>query len=582
MTQPDDIKAKPFDLRKRAEESVRRRSTVQKDVTTLSLEEIKQVLHNLSVHQIELEMQNEEMREAQYLLSESRDRLSDLYDHAPVGYFTIGTDGVILEVNLTGSALLEADSSSLIGKRFQSLLVEEYAEAFHLHERAAFKAGTKQRCEIKLRKPDGGIFDAQLESLAIEDRDGRVTRCRTIVSDITERKQAEDALRESQQMMQLVLDTIPVRVFWKDLESNYLGCNRAFALDAGLQSPEKIIGRNDFEMGWAEQAELYRSDDRLVMETGRPKLGYEEPQTTPDGCRIWLRTNKVPLRDAEGRIKGVLGTYEDITESKLMEKALRDARDALEIRVEERTLELQAANKVLRENEKELRAIPSRLIAVQEDERKRLASELHDSIGQTLAALKYRVEVILDARDRGELGRALELFESFVPILQHSIEETRSIYMGLRPSILDSLGVVATLEWFCREFQKIYPGRHIEVEAGIKEEEIPEPLKIAVFRIIQESLNNIAKHSKADWVGLSLAKRRDAIELTITDNGIGMDLGTISQTNALTTLGLRSMRDRAEHNGGTLSIESTPGKGTTVRVVWPGRDRIFRPAHRSA
>jgi PAS domain S-box-containing protein len=141
--------------------------------------------------------------------------------------------------------------------------------------------------------------------------------------DKEERKRAEQALQESQQMLQLVLDTIPVRVFWKNLDSNYLGCNRPFAFDAGLQSPEEIIGRNDFEMGWAEQAELYRRDDRLVMETGSPKLGYEEPQTMPDGGRIWLRTNKVPLLDTEGRIKGVLGTYEDITESKRMEEILR-------------------------------------------------------------------------------------------------------------------------------------------------------------------------------------------------------------------------------------------------------------------
>ena len=111
-----------------------------------------------------------------------------------------------------------------------------------------------------------------------------------LTREIEERKKVEQALQESQQMLQSVLDAILVRVFWKNLDSNYLGCNRPFALDAGLQSPEEIIGSNDFEMGWAEQAELYRADDRLVMETGSPKLGYEEPQTTPDGKTIWLRT----------------------------------------------------------------------------------------------------------------------------------------------------------------------------------------------------------------------------------------------------------------------------------------------------
>jgi len=147
-----------------------------------------------------------------------------------------------------------------------------------------------------------------------------------------------EELRESQHMLHLVLDAIPVRVFWKDLDSNYLGCNRPFALDAGLQSPEEIIGKNDFEMGWAEQADAYRSDDRLVMETGRPKIGYEEPQTTPAGGRIWLRTNKVSLRDAEGKIKGVLGTYEDITDSKQMEEALRRTEENFRRSLEESPL----------------------------------------------------------------------------------------------------------------------------------------------------------------------------------------------------------------------------------------------------
>src|SRR5512139_313186 len=217
------------------------------------------------------------------------------------------------------------------------------------------------RVEYRVVRPDGSIRWVLDRGFPIRDQSGVVYRMAGIAEDITERKRAEEeldryrdhladlvkertdtlakvneqltreieertkaehALRESRQMLQSVLDTIPVRVFWKDLDSNYLGCNRPFARDAGLQSPEEIIGRNDFEMGWAGQAERYRADDRLVMETGSPKLGYEEP-TTVAGDTIWLRTNKVPLLDAEGRIKGVLGTYEDITESKRTEERLR-------------------------------------------------------------------------------------------------------------------------------------------------------------------------------------------------------------------------------------------------------------------
>ena len=141
--------------------------------------------------------------------------------------------------------------------------------------------------------------------------------------EIAERRRVELALRESQRMLQLVLDAIPVRVFWKDREGVYLGCNRNLARDAGLENTEQIIGKNDYDLGWREQAELYRSDDRLVIESGKPKLNYEEPQTTPDGAQRWLRTSKIPLRDVGGGIFGVLGIYEDITDRKMTEEALR-------------------------------------------------------------------------------------------------------------------------------------------------------------------------------------------------------------------------------------------------------------------
>jgi PAS domain S-box-containing protein len=145
--------------------------------------------------------------------------------------------------------------------------------------------------------------------------------------EITEYKQTEEALRESRRMLETILDTIPVRVFWKDLRSEYLGGNRPFARDAGFSSPAELIGRDDYQMGWVEQADLYRADDRTVMDTGVEKIGYEEPQTQADGKRAWVRTSKVPLRDAEGKIRGILGTYEDITEKKNAEQALRESEE---------------------------------------------------------------------------------------------------------------------------------------------------------------------------------------------------------------------------------------------------------------
>ena len=143
--------------------------------------------------------------------------------------------------------------------------------------------------------------------------------------DITERKQAENALQESKNLLQLVVENVPSRIFWKDRNLQYLGCNTRFAQDAGHSRPDELTGKTDFEMGWKDQAELYRADDRAVLESGDPKLNIEEPQTAPNGNTIWLRTSKVPLRDKDNQIIGVLGLYQDITERKHAEQALRES-----------------------------------------------------------------------------------------------------------------------------------------------------------------------------------------------------------------------------------------------------------------
>jgi signal transduction histidine kinase len=141
--------------------------------------------------------------------------------------------------------------------------------------------------------------------------------------------------------------------------------------------------------------------------------------------------------------------------------------------------------------------------------------------------------------------------------------------MDLRPSILDDLGILATISWSCREFQKTYSDIYIERQIDIQENEVPDSTKTVIYRIIQEALNNISKHSKAYLVSLSLKKREGAIELTIQDNGRGFDLReAFSRDNSRRGMGLGSMSERSELSGGFFEIESIRGKGTTIRVTW--------------
>jgi len=227
--------------------------------------------------------------------------------------------------------------------------------------------------------------------------------------------------------------------------------------------------------------------------------------------------------------------------------------------------------------EEELRAIPSRLIEVQENERKRLAGDLHDSIGQTLAALKFRIEHVINTLEKRESRQALQLLHEFVPILQRSIDETRAIYMGLKPSLLSDFGLLATLEWYRLELVKLYPHQHIELETAIEEEDIPEDLKTTIFRIVQEALNNTFKHGGAEWVDVRIALNDGAIEIEISDDGVGMDVDHVMESTTAKSLGLKGMRERTELTGGEFTIESAPGKGTKVKAVWRDRSGTSYP-----
>lgn len=147
---------------------------------------------------------------------------------------------------------------------------------------------------------------------------------------LNEQQQAERELRDAKGMLQLVLDNIPTRVFWKDQDSVYLGCNRLFAQDAGKTSPKDLIGKTDFHLPWTDQAELYRNDDLKVMQSNQPLLHYEEPQNQGEGKSIWVETSKIPLLNEKGEVQGLLGTYQDITERKKADLAMQEAMEVAE------------------------------------------------------------------------------------------------------------------------------------------------------------------------------------------------------------------------------------------------------------
>ena len=265
-----------------------------------------------------------ERKRATQKILETEARFFTIFNSVSDGVFVSdASTGIFIDANEAACKMFGHSRDELIGADFGALSsgVPPYthAAAFPWYERA--RAGLVQPFEWHCKAKDGHLFWAEISLRCVPFGDRLVGLAS--LRDITARKRAEAALGESRRLIEEILNTITVRVFWKDRDLLYLGCNAVFARDAGFADPKDVVGKDDHQMGWRDQAELYRSDDRLVIESGRAKLLIEEPQTTPDGNTITLLTSKVPLRGSQGEIIGLLGTYMDITEYKQAQAARR-------------------------------------------------------------------------------------------------------------------------------------------------------------------------------------------------------------------------------------------------------------------
>jgi signal transduction histidine kinase len=288
-------------------------------------------------------------------------------------------------------------------------------------------------------------------------------------------------------------------------------------------------------------------ETRKAIETTDPHFNrtIEHQMLYTDGTVGYISVRFFIVKDSHGRTVKTYGVNQDITKRKRAEEALKQSKE-------------------------QLRFLSSRLLDAQEEERKRIARELHDSIGQSLAAIKFNVENVLADTGKHLNGRTVNSLQQIISLVRNSMEEVRRIYTGLRPSMLDDLGIIATIGWFCRDFQRTYESICIKQQMGIEEADIPEPLKIVIFRIVQEALNNIAKHSGAESVNLCLEKKDGRIELAIDDNGAGFDVDSaLAKSRHHKGLGIAGMKERTELTGGTFCMESVIGEGSTIHAAWP-------------
>jgi PAS domain S-box-containing protein len=354
---------------------------------------------------------------------------------------------------------------------------------------------------------------------------------------------ANRELAEQSRIVRGFVSSTITPIVFMDKNFNFISVNEAYAKCCG-RDIAFFAGRNHFELyPHPENEAIFRR----VVETKTPHQAFAKAFSFPDhpdwGLTYWDWT-LTPIEGEDGQVEHLVFSLNDVTER---------------IR----------AGEAIRESENQLRILSAQLLTAQENERKRVSRELHDGLQQTLTAIKFKVEAFLLGLNRTRMKEKARMLEPIVSMIQESVKEIRRIQADLRPPMLDDLGVLASLPWLFREFQGVYPDIRIEKHIQAEEGDIPEDLKMVVYRVLQEALNNIGKHSGAKRVAISLGKLENGIELQIHDNGRGFDpQEALAKDQERKGMGLASMKERVESTGGLFALQSRKGEGSSIRASW--------------
>jgi PAS domain S-box-containing protein len=632
------------------------------DISKLSPGEINTLAQNLRVHQVEMEAQLEELKATQQELSRSRDKYQELYDSIPVGYLTIDKQYAIREANATAAKMLDTTVARLLRSKFRSFIAPrvQSQDSFHLHAQKIWQTGWRQGCEVEMQRKDSSRFYAHLYTLLTGNVADKDSRLRIAITDITERKQAEEDILGSQRQTREILESIDDGFYAVDRTWRFTYVNERALSRLGLQ-PHDLIGHSLWEkFPFTLGTELELAYRRAMK--NRQAQYFEAPATANRG---WCLVSVYPSEN------GISIFWHDITERKQAEEALAKAKDELEIKVKERTAEVVSERQRLlgvletlpamvclltpdyhvafanlafrktfgesnsrhcyeycfdrdkpcefcqscrvlesgqpqyweftthdgrvidvrdfpfrdtggtqlilkmklditesRKMEQTLKDYAQKITRVQEEERKRIAYELHDDTAQYLSILKLQLDSLIHSGQIRD-SQVLEKLTFLEKDAGRAVDDVRRYSHELRPGVLEHLGLQAALEQIAEDINKL-GYFSVEIEAEGFEPDLSEEVKLAYFRIAQEAINNTRKHAKASNAFINLRFTANHLKMVVSDDGIGFDVTkSASQSRGQGSLGMMSMQERANLIGAKINIRSQPGQGTRVTLEMP-------------
>ncbi len=486
-------------------------------------------------------------RAVQQALLESEERYRTLYMHTPAMLHSIDPSGKMVSVSDYWSEALGYTREEVIGRKVTDFMTSEskqYAESTIIP--SFMKTGFCKDIAYKFVRKDGALIDVLLSAIAERDNQGNILRSLAVLLDITELKQVENKLKlateelsnysknlegqvqERTREITNILTHTPAVVYMKDKQGLYLLVNSKFEeLFATKNTP--IQGKTDFSIFPEKAAKEFRQNDERVL-TGQKPIQVEENILVKNEMRTYLSV-KFPLFDGEGEIYGVGGISTDIT--------------------------------ALKKAQQQLQKLSGAILEGQEKERTAISRELHDELGQMLTALRMDAVWLVD-KLKTEHSDFLQRAQEMCQLIDSSIDDVRAMALRLRPGILDDLGLIAALEWILDDFEK-----RSGVVCTFRNDTIPElgpMIATAIYRVTQEALTNVGRHAGASRVDVRLEHIADQLQLTVSDNGQGVDDALLSESEGL---GLVGIRERAALIGGKVKLSSAQDTGTVLQLVLP-------------